>query len=229
MATYLLCHGGWVGGWQWREVKALLQAAGHTVFTPTFTGHGERVHLAHPGIDMHTYIQDVVNVLRYEDLHEVILLGYSLSGPVISGVAEQMPERIRHLVFLDTYLLADGQAMADQIDPELMRDLLAAAEAYGDGWRLPHDPPDAERRTEQPVKPVLTPLSLANPQAATIPRTFILCTQGDQDIGRLHTAIGQAAARVRSDPDWRYHELATGHMPMWTRPRELADLLLALA
>ncbi|MCB0032178.1 MAG: hypothetical protein KDE28_29915, partial [Anaerolineales bacterium] len=87
----------------------------------------------------------------YEDLQEVILLGYSLSGPVISGVAEQMPERIRHLVFLDTYLLADGQAMADQIDPELMRDLLAAAEAYGDGWRLPHDPPDAERRTEQPL------------------------------------------------------------------------------
>ena len=106
MATYVLCQGGWAGGWQWREVATLLRAAGHEVYTPTFTGLGERVHLAHPEIDLHTHIEDILMVLHYEDLHGVILVGYSGSGPVISGVAEKAAERIGHLVYLDAFVLA---------------------------------------------------------------------------------------------------------------------------
>lgn len=229
MATYVLCHGGWSGGWQWQEVASMLRAAGHNVYTPTFTGLGERAHLSTPNIDLHTYIQDIEMVLKYEALSEVILLGYSISGPVISGVAETMPERISHLVYLDAYVLDDGQSVADQVGAEIMAGLQQAANMVGDGWRLPHDPPDADRRTDQSLMPVLTSLTVQNPIAAALPRTFIYCKQGGQDIGPLHTPIAQAAEKVKADANWRYRALDTGHTPMWTMPKELAELLLELA
>lgn len=229
MATYVLCQGGWAGGWQWKEVATLLRATGHNVYTPTFTGLGERVHLAHPDIDLHTHIEDILMVLHYEDLHEVILVGYSGSGPVISGVAEKAAEQIGHLVYLDAFVLTDGQSMADQLDPGIMSGLEEAAQQFGDGWLIPHDPPDADRRTPQPLKPIVTRLTLQNPAAAALPRTFIYCTEGAQDIGPLHQPMTQAAAMAKSDNTWRYRELKTGHLPMWTMPRELVDLLLELA
>ena len=104
MATFVLCHGGWSGGWQWREVAALLRSAGHEVFTPTFTGLGERVHLTRPEVDLNTYIQDILMVLKYENLTDVVLLGYSISGPVISGVAEKGIEEVGvRLTVVDTF------------------------------------------------------------------------------------------------------------------------------
>lgn len=226
MTIFVLCHGGWSGGWQWQEVASLLRSAGHEVFTPTFTGLGERVHLASPEVDLDTYIQDILMVLKYENLSDVVLLGYSISGAVISGVAEHAVERIGHLVYLDAYVLEDGQSVADQVGAEIIAGLQEAARLYGEGWRLPHDPPDADRRTDQSLKPVLTPLTINNPEATTLPRTFIYCTQGGQDIGPLHIPIDQAAEKAKADDNWRYRELDTGHMPMWTAPRELATLLL---
>jgi pimeloyl-ACP methyl ester carboxylesterase len=168
-------------------------------------------------------------VLKYENLSDVILLGYSISGPVITGVAEKDAERIGHLVYLDAYVLEDGQSVADQVGAEIMAGLEQAAQMYGDGWRLPHDPPDADRRTDQSLKPVLTILAIKHPAAATLPRTFIYCTQGGQDIGPLHIPIDQAAEKAKADDNWRYRELNTGHMPMWTTPEELVTLLLELA
>lgn len=207
----------------------MLRAAGHEVYTPTFTGLGERVHLAHPDIDLHTHIEDILMVLHYEALHNVILVGYSGSGPVISGVAEKASKRIGHLVYLDAFVLADGQSMADQLGSEVMVGLEAAAQQYGDGWQIPHDPPDADRRTPQPLKPILTRLTLQNPAAVVLPRTYIYCTEGAQDIGPLHQPMTQAATMANRDDTWCYRELKTGHLPMWTMPRELADLLLELA
>ncbi len=229
MATFVLCHGGWSGGWQWQEVASLLRSAGHQVFTPTLTGLGERVHLANPDIDLNTYIQDILMVLKYEDLHDVVLLGYSLSGLVITGVAEKAVERIGHLVYLDAFVLNDGQSLADQVGPEITANFKQAAQMYGDGWRVPHDPPDADRRTDQPLKPTLTPLAVKNPAAAALPRTFILCTLSAEDIGPVHLPIAQAAEKAKVDDNWRYRELNTGHMPMWTAPQELVTLLLEVA
>lgn len=229
MATYLLCHGGWAGGWQWKEVAGLLRSAGHEVFTPTFTGLGERVHLANPDQDMNTYIQDIMMVMKYEDLHDVILVGYSFSGVVITGVAEKTPYDIRHLVYLDAYVPGNQQSLADMVGTEALAGLLEAAKKQGDGWRIPHFPPEADRRTPQPIKPVYTPTAVKNPAAAAVPRTFILCTEGAQDIGPLHFSIQQAAEMAKGDARWRYRELPTGHMPMWTMPRELASYLLELA
>lgn len=228
MKSFVLCHGGWAGGWQWQEVASLIRDAGHEVFTPTFTGLGERVHLARPDIDLNTYIQDILMVLKYEALRDVILLGYSISGAVITGVAEKSSDRIGHLVFLDAYVLNDGQSVADQVGSEVMAGVELAAQIYGDDWRIPHDPPDADRRTDQALKPVLTSLAVKNPAAAGLPRTFIYCTQGAQDIGPLHLPIAQAAEMARLDNHWRYRELNTGHTPMWTAPQELVDLLLEL-
>ena len=119
MATYVLVHGGWDGGWAWRAVASQLQAVGHAVFTPTLTGSGERVHLASPTIDLSTHVLDIVNVLHYEDLHDVILVGFSYSGMVITGVAEQVPERLRQLIYLDAFVPQDGESLNDLIGPGL--------------------------------------------------------------------------------------------------------------
>ncbi len=132
MGTFVLCHGGWAGGGQWREVASLLRAAGHEIFTPTVTGLGERVHLAHPDIDRNTYIQDILMVLKYEDLRDAVLLGYSISGPVITGVAEEAAEKIDQLGHLDAYLLNDGQSLADLVGPEITAGLEQVAKEYGE-------------------------------------------------------------------------------------------------
>ena len=113
MATMVLIHGSMHGGWCWQRVAPLLRAAGHDVYTPTLTGLGERVHLAHPDVDLDTHIRDVLGVLEFEDLHEVILVGHSYGTMVITGVADRVPERIAHLVYLDGTMAADGQAALD--------------------------------------------------------------------------------------------------------------------
>lgn len=102
VATFVLVHGAFSGAWSWnRFVVPQLRASGHTVFATTLTGLGDRTHLAHPGIDLDTHVQDVVNVLYYEDLHDVILVGHSYGGKVITGVADRSADRLAHLVYLD--------------------------------------------------------------------------------------------------------------------------------
>ena len=129
--------------WIWREVKKALWAAGHEVFTPSLTGMGERVHLANPDIDLSTLIQDVVNEMTYSNLYEVILVGFSFSGMVITGVAEKEPERISQLVYLDAYVPEDGQSAADLTGPEASAMVMQSTQAYGEGWKMfPGDPSD---------------------------------------------------------------------------------------
>src|SRR5215213_2484482 len=113
MSTFVLVHGSMHGGWCWKRVAPLLRAAGHDVHTPILTGPGERVHLAHSGIDLDTHIRDVLGVLEFEDLHDVVLLGHSYGTMVITGVADRAPERIAHLVYLDGVMAGEGQAALD--------------------------------------------------------------------------------------------------------------------
>jgi pimeloyl-ACP methyl ester carboxylesterase len=228
MTTFVLVHGGWAGGWQWREVATLLRAACHEVFTPTLTGLGERVHLGNPTVGLDTHIQDIIMVLEYEELRDVILVGYSYSGMVITGVAELVPERISQLIYLDAFVPQDGQSMLEMLGPDVGAYIQQMAQVYGDGWRIPHDPPDAPRRTPHPLKTGQQPVSVKNPSAAVLPRTFIYCTQEKEAMGPLGFPITQAAERASSDARWRYRELQTGHVPMETAPRELASLLLEM-
>ncbi len=209
-------------------MAALLRSAGHEVLTPTLTGLGERVRMAHPDIDLNTYIQDILMVLKYENLHDVVLLGHSIGGAIITGVAEKAFDRISQLVYLDGYVLDDGQSVADQVGEEIMAKMEETVQVHGDGWRVPPERSDEDRYIDQPLKPVSTPIAVKNPAAEALPHTFIFCAQGAQDIGTLHLAIAQAAENAKADKAWCYRELNTGHTPMLTAPQELVDVLLEL-
>ena len=136
-SVFVLVHPAWHGGWCWKKVTPLLRAGGHDVFTPVLTGLGERSHLAHPMIGLETHVQDVVNVLEYEDLSGVILVGHSNAGTVITGVADRVPERLAHLVYLNAFVPEDGQATIDLLPPNVRQVLEARVRAEGYGWLLP--------------------------------------------------------------------------------------------
>src|ERR1051325_5380741 len=137
MATIVIVHGAFGGGWEWSAVAALLRARGHEVFTPTLTGFGERVHLATPETRLETHIQDILNVLRYEDLHQVVLTGQSYGGMVITGVADRAPERVTHLVYLNALVPQNGESVFDLSPPAFRQRLEEAAQTSGAGWCIP--------------------------------------------------------------------------------------------
>ena len=230
MATYVLVHGGWDGGWAWRDVARELQAAGHEAFTPTVTGSGERVHLASPEVDLGTHVLDVTNVLIYEDLRGVILVGSSYGGMVITGVAERVPERISHLIYLDAYVPQDGQSIADLLGPEIAAGLEQMARARGDGWRIPFANPEADRRTDGMLKVAKQPLTISNPDAVGIKRIYVLHT-GKSPEDWLKPIFDRIAARVRDEEGWSYHERPHVHYPVLDQPggsHLVAELLMEL-
>jgi len=232
--NFVLVHGAWHGGWCWKRVSPLLRALGHEVFTPTLTGLGERQHLMSPEVGLDTHIKDVLGVLEYEDLHDVILVGHSYAGMVIAGVAEKAAERIAHLVYLDAFVPADGKSLADYQPPEILQLFQESSQKDGEGFKLPCVIPaeafgvTAEndlawvrpRLNPHPLKSKLDAVRLTNPQAAQIPRTYVYCN--DPAVG----PFGQFAERLQRDTSWRYAELATGHDAMITAPAKVAELLL---
>ncbi|SEH00813.1 Pimeloyl-ACP methyl ester carboxylesterase [Nonomuraea solani] len=234
MATYVLVHGGAHGGWCYQHVARILRAAGHEVHTPTMTGVGERAHLLRPDIDLDFHINDIITMLEYEDLREVILVGHSYGGMVITGVADRATDRIGHLVYLDAATPVNGQALAD-VSPAQMRAARAAGRVV-DGVELvlwpgtepiPHygvtDPGDiawlTARLTPHPYKCFEQPLRLTNEAALwDLPQTHIVCTNTlpHRDPARMTKAA--AAGRV-----W---DIDTGHDLMITEPKAVADLLI---
>ena len=240
MATFVLVTGTHVGGWSWKKVTPLLRAAGHEVFTPTLTGLGERVHLATPDVDLDTHVTDIVNVLEYEDLRDVTLVGYSYGATVIAGVAERAPERLARLVFGDGAVPTDGQSAYDAGEASEAHRAAewAAADAAGTpGYApVPADrvaaliADEADRAwviakmTPHPLATLTQPLRLGNPAATTLPRAFIYCPEGKIAGGPME----RLAARLRADPGWRYREVAANHAAPWTAPRTLAEAFLSL-
>src|SRR3712207_4099459 len=142
MATYVLVGGGWLGGWCWRPIARQLRADGHDSYPVTLTGLGERVHLASPQINLETHITDVVNLIKFEDLHDVVLLGHSYGGLVVTGAADRIPERISELVYLDTAPLPDGAIMIEKFPPELRKRTEERVQEMGEGWKFPIPPPE---------------------------------------------------------------------------------------
>ena len=233
MATYVLLHGGWAGGWQWRAVASRLRTAGHEVFRPTFTGLGERLHLASPAVGLETHVRDVLGVVEYEQLHDVILVGFSYSGMVVTAVAERAPDRLAHLVYLDAFIPEDGEALRDLWDAATWQELEERACVAGESWQVPPYPPSTPfpggvrpPGSPHPLKSLMDRVRLGHPAAAAVPRTVILCTGKDER--GLYAPINWAAARARA-AGWRYRELPTVHAAMWTMPDEVTSLLLELA
>lgn len=229
MATFVLCAGGFTGGWVWREigVDTALRDAGHLVFTPTYTGVGERVHLTSRDVDLHTHVNDVLMVLEYEDLTAVVLVGWSYGGMVVAAVAAQAPDRIGHLVALDGYIPDDGQSIADIVGADVTAMYEQNARSHGDGWLLhpDWDEPDP-RSTTHPLATIHTPVTIENPAAASIPRTFIFCTEDKHDDPFLRFTIDHSK-KAKAHPAWDHHEIHTDHGLSDTS--ELVDILLDVA
>ncbi len=237
MATFVLVHGATHGAWCWRRVMPLLRAAGHEVFAPTLSGLGERAHQAHAEIDLDTHVQDVVGVFEYEDLDRVVLVGHSYAGTVIAGVADRIPGRLAHLVHLDAAAPGDGQALLDLFSLDSQAALRDEVATEGDGWRLlpgdpafygVTDPEDAAwvraKLTPQPFRTFTQPLRLAHRAGFAGPKTYIACVAAAPAAWR-----DAMVTRARTEPGWRYREVATGHDAMITAPREVVDLLLEAA
>lgn len=241
MANYVLVHGGWFGGWCWDKVVPLLQAAGHTVFAPSLTGMGDKAALLTPEVNLDTHIQDVVSLIETEDLQQVILVGHSYSGMVITGVADRVPGRIARLVYLDAFIPRDGQSLADSV-PMMGAMFRREANKNGDGWRI-NPPrggtfgitkePDASlvrsKVTPQPLKTFLQPLQFTHPDAlAAIPRTFIECTRRGAIVWLMRHII-MPGSLPRNEPGWTWRTLATDHLAMILAPEATANLLLEFA
>jgi pimeloyl-ACP methyl ester carboxylesterase len=234
MASFVLVHGGAHGGWCYERVARILRSAGHDVHTPTMTGLGERSHLVRPGIDLDLHIRDIVAVLHYEDLRDVILVGHSYGGMVITGVADRASERISHLVYLDAAMPANGESLADMVGP--LMDATHRTASMVDGVELVlapgtepmdanygvTDPADiawmGERLTPHPWTCFTQRLRLTNEAALwDIPQSAICCTSTLEFLmPRMERA--RAAGRV-----W---DIDTGHDLMITEPRAVAELLL---
>lgn len=236
MTTFVLVHGAWHGGWCWQKVTPLLRAAGHDVLTPTLTGLGERAHLLTPAIDLDTHVQDILGVLEFEDLTDVILVGHSYAGMVITAVAAHAPERLARLVYLDAFVPDGEQSVMDMLPPSVADLFRRRATAEGDGWRLP--PPRLEgigvsdpttlawatpRLTPQPLMAFEQPVRQHH-AGIPLPRAYVYCTAKQQP-----DSFTDIANRLRNADGWRYAELATGHDAPLTTPSELATLLRTIA
>jgi pimeloyl-ACP methyl ester carboxylesterase len=232
-ATFVLVHGAWHGGWCYARVAALLRARGSNVFTPTLTGLGERAHLAHPMIDLSTHVTDVVNVLRYEDLHDVVLCGHSYGGNVITGVVEAVPERVAALVFLDAFVPEDGESLQDLVPPSQRERQNEAAAANG-GF-VPAIPAavfgvnEGDRAyvdaqcVPQPLPTFREGLALNGARERIAHKTYLRA-------GNYRSLPFDAAReRLTGDPRWVVETIPSGHDVMLDAPDELAAALFAAA
>jgi pimeloyl-ACP methyl ester carboxylesterase len=228
MALFVVAHGAWSAGWAWKKMHPLMHARGHRLVTPTYTGVGERAHLARPDIDLGTHIADILAVLEFEDLTQVNLIGHSYGGMVATGVADRARERVTQLIYLDAFAPDDGDSLYDLLPPETRAQRQAGASG-GDGWRIPPGPmpPDtapedvawcAPRRLPQPAKTFAQKLRLQN-GSLTLPRHYIYCTRRPPD-DRFRRFYERAKRE-----GWSTHELDSSHNPHISCPDALADLL----
>ncbi len=244
MATFVLVHGAWHGGWVWRRVVDALQAQGHRAFAPTLTGVGERVHLMSSLITLETHIADVAAVIEAEELQEVVLAVHSYAGMLGTAVADRMPQRLKHLVYVDAVVPRPGESWSSTHASAVREARLAAAQKSPD-YSFPPPHPGVfglaaqdhawvqRRQTPHPGHTYQAPLQFDAQRVASLPRTFIDCVKP-----RLGT-IDSIRPRVRDGNFWdgawtggggiRIVEMQTGHDPMVSAPEELTRLLVECA
>lgn len=233
MATFVLVHGAWRGSFGFRHVRRALQQAGHEVSTPCLTGLGERVHLASPQTTLRTHVYDVVNHLLYEDLRDVVLVGYSYGGAVVTGCLDHIHERVRELVYIDGFVPDDGQSMADLLGFPPSTISLGEQHTIGSMPREFDDPAETtfmmERTVAQPLGTLYDPVRLHRPlEEFPFGLTYVKATASPpEELGEQ--CFRRTAERARASERWRYREIDTNHMVVSNRPQEVVDLLLELA
>lgn len=233
MSTFVLLHGAWHGGWVWQRVTPALRSAGHEVLTPTFTGVSDRAHLLTAQTDLSTHVEDVVALLEAEDAGDVVLVGHSYAGQVVTAVADRIPERLSLRVHLDAFVGDDGDAAIDLLPPTVAGHYREAVEGPGFGWLIPVRPLEKLGVTDEAdlgwLQPRLTPhpwATYAEPLRLTgkgerVPAAFVECT----DWMRVFSGQAERAAAR----GWPVHELSAGHEAMVTAPEALTSVLLELA
>ena len=230
MTDYVLVHGAWYGAWCWGRVRHLLIARGHDVFTPTLSGLADRSHLLSRDVGLETHIADVANLLTWQDLRDVVLVGHSYGGVVVRHVADRMPDRIRSLVYLDAFVPDDGKALLDYLPDrgEVVREL---ALGQGDGWKVPPIPAigfgvnEADRSwvdgqtTMHPLLTLETPARISGECDKVANIGYILAHGFDSS--PFHQFHAVAGAR-----HWWQEDLPCGHIAMLDAPESVAELLL---
>lgn len=236
MATIVLVAGAQLGAWAWKRVTPRLRAAGHDVYPVTLTGLGDRAHLGTPETNFSTHVQDVVAAIETEDLTDVVLVGHSYSGSVVTAVSHRIPDRLAQLVYVDGVLPKDGRSLQDEAPQEykdLVESWLAAGQwrmpllsddilsmYYGDHQLTPEDRAWMDRYSVgHPIATELETIHLDNPAAKSVARTYIRCENTPYP----------APVDPSRDADWGWRTLPTGHWPQFTMPAELSALIDELA
>ncbi len=232
-ANYVLVHGAWHGSWCWKKVRNALQAAGHNVFTPTLTGLGERSHLNSADVNLSTHIADIVNLIKWEGLSNVVLCGHSYGGYVITGAADQLRDRIRALIYLDAFVPEDGGCLFDLVPQEVALRTREQAESTGQGWMVNPIPAAAfnvnasdsiwvdAQCTPHPIATFEEPVRMANGLTEIPQIVHVLATDYETLIRPAHDR-----AKIKG---WKTHTLSCGHDTMLDLPDKTAELLLEYA
>jgi len=234
--TFVLAHGAWHGGWCWKRVADRLRAKGHAVYTPSFTGMGDRIHLLNKELTINTFVEDLVQVIISEELTEVVLVGHSFGGIPISGAADRIPDRIARLIYLDALIIESGRSAISYFPPDVEARVKAAAKATNGlavavpdqlpavwGLGKPGDPDyDWVRRrlAPHPFATYTTTLTLQAKVGNNLPRTYVHCTQPSYPI------LEDSRRLVRSWEGWQWVDLAAPHDSMITHPDAVVGLLL---
>ena len=231
---FLLIHGAWHGGWVWNEISEILNYQGYSVSTPTLTGLGEKKHLLSSKITIDTFIEDVVNHIIFENLNNIILVGHSFAGSVISGVADKLKDRIQKLIYFDAVILKDGQKPFDIAPKELVKQRIELAKRFGNGISIPAPSADAfgvfdvkksllleEKLTPHPLSTYQSKLTIKNEIGNGIPLFYIFCNNP------VYKSLESSREVVRK-LKWPIFELNAGHDAMLTHPKETLNLLMRI-
>jgi pimeloyl-ACP methyl ester carboxylesterase len=229
--TYVLVHGAWHGGWCWSKVASILRGRGHTVVTPTQTGLGERTHLISKSIDLDLFVTDITNVIKYEDLNDIVLVGHSFGGNAVSGVADTMRDRVRQLIYLDAVILENGQSVFGELPKDVVEARTKAAQESSGGLSIPAPQPSAfgisdaaqtafvqSKLTPHPYNTFVSPLNLVNKVGNGLPTTYIVCTDP------IYKPLEASRNWVKA-AGWKAVEIKSGHDAMVIAPEHLADIL----
>ncbi|MBK9991040.1 MAG: alpha/beta fold hydrolase [Verrucomicrobia bacterium] len=220
--TFVVVHGATAGGWEWKRTGQFLTDDGHTVYRATLTGLGERMHLNSTEVNLETHINDVVNLILFEDLHDVVLTGHSYGGMVITGVIDRIPERIRHVVFLDAAVPDDGMSIWDLFGGQSPADPTRFADGFMQvPWVKPGDKPP--HSVKQSIKCFNQPVSYKNPAALALPVTYVAFVPKDKSVEeRAKTDKSWQRAVARG---WTIRTFPGGHVAQQEDPRGVATLI----
>ena len=219
---YVIVHGAWGGGWAFKNVDSLLTDEGSIVYRPTLTGQGERVHLATDDVGLRTHITDVVNTILYEDLHDIILVGHSYGGMVVTGVADSLADRISKLVYIDAMVPEDGESVNSIFGNNRSNDNVQNGYIIppwvAEGTAPPKDVP-------HPLKTWTDVISLNNPDRLKITTTYILTVEKGLD--PENDGFASQAARAR-EKGWNMLQLEADHNAQWSAPVAFVKMLVEI-